>query len=430
MAKIIVTSNPLQGHFAPLAAIASDLVERGHEVVFYTSARFQEQVRRTGARFTPFAAEVDLDTRDLAALYPEYDELSPFDQANFNNKHLFFEPAPLHDARLQELLAEFPATVVIGELSLLGTLPMALRAPRHQRPLLVQIGISAPTFESVDAAPYGPGLPPPTTDEEHAAYADLRARTREMFGEVQKYGEELFRSMGVDFPDFFLNVWATVPDYYLQLTVPSFEYPRGDAPKGFRLIGPVPSGTSAGFERPDWWADLSSGRPVVVVTQGTLANNDLSELLVPTIRALADTDAMVVAATARPDGPDIVRTMLGGDVPGNVHLAGFVPFDELLPLSDVLVTNAGYGGVHTALRHGVPLVVAGETEDKPEVAARVEWSGTGVNLRTGRPDIAAVGAAVEAVLHQPGYRDRARALQSEILASRPFERIAEIVEQA
>ncbi|MEU4093189.1 nucleotide disphospho-sugar-binding domain-containing protein [Streptomyces sp. NPDC026673] len=430
MAKIIVTANPLQGHFAPLAAIASDLTKRGHEVLFYTSARYAEQVRQTGARFAPFPAAADLDTRDLAVMYPEYDDLSPFDRSTFDLEHLFFGPAPLHDARLRELLAGFPAAVVIGELSLLGTLPMALRAPRHQRPLLVQIGIAAPTFDSVDAAPYGPGLPPPTSDEERAGYAEIRAQTREMFAVVQKYGEEVFRSMGVELPDFFLNAWATVPDHYLQLTVAAFEYPRGDAPEGFRLIGPVPSGTSHGFQRPAWWTDLTSGRPVVVVTQGTLANNDLSELVIPTIQALADADVTVVAATARPDGCDIVRTILDGDIPGNVHLAGFVPFDELLPLADVLVTNAGYGGVHTALRHGVPLVVAGETEDKPEVAARVEWSGTGVNLRTGRPETMAVRTAVDTVLNQPSYRERARALQGQILASRAFDTIAEIVEQA
>ena len=43
----------------------------------------------------------------------------------------------------------------------------------------------------------------------------------------------------------------------------------------------------------------------------------------------------------------------------------------LLPRTDVLVTNGGYGGVQQALAHGVPLVVAGRTEDKVEVAARV-----------------------------------------------------------
>ena len=50
-----------------------------------------------------------------------------------------------------------------------------------------------------------------------------------------------------------------------------------------------------------------------------------------------------------------------------------------------MVTNGGYGAVQRALTTGVPLVVAGDTEDKPEVAARVEWFGVGVNLRTGVP---------------------------------------------
>ena len=36
-----------------------------------------------------------------------------------------------------------------------------------------------------------------------------------------------------------------------------------------------------------------------------------------------------------------------------------------------MVTNGGYGGVQQALANGVPLVVAGDSEDKPEVAARV-----------------------------------------------------------
>ena len=69
-----------------------------------------------------------------------------------------------------------------------------------------------------------------------------------------------------------------------------------------------------------------------------------------------------------------------------------------------MVTNGGYGGVQQALSHGVPLVVAGTTEDKPEVAARVEWAGVGVNLRSSRPDETAIRAAVRRVLDDPGYR--------------------------
>jgi UDP:flavonoid glycosyltransferase YjiC (YdhE family) len=61
----------------------------------------------------------------------------------------------------------------------------------------------------------------------------------------------------------------------------------------------------------------------------------------------------------------------------------------------VLVTNGGWGGVLTALAHGLPLVVGGGDLDKPEVAGRVDAAGVGINLRTGTPTSAAVRAAVD-----------------------------------
>ena len=83
----------------------------------------------------------------------------------------------------------------------------------------------------------------------------------------------------------------------------------------------------------------------------------------------------------------------------------------------MFVTNGGYGGVHYALGHGVPIVVAGMTEDKAEVSARVVWSGTGISLRTNTPSDAQVAEAVDRVLAEPSYRDAARRLGAEIAAA-------------
>jgi UDP:flavonoid glycosyltransferase YjiC (YdhE family) len=93
-----------------------------------------------------------------------------------------------------------------------------------------------------------------------------------------------------------------------------------------------------------------------------------------------------------------------------------------------MVTNGGYGGVQQALAHGVPLVVAGNSEDKPEVAARVQWSGAGINLHTGRPSQAMVGRAVRRVLAKPGYRKHARALAREISLSDPLSTITQVLD--
>ncbi len=123
----------------------------------------------------------------------------------------------------------------------------------------------------------------------------------------------------------------------------------------------------------------------------------------------------MIATTGGPD-PEPLRRGL----PANVRLERFVPHDLLLPHVDVMVTNGGYGGVQQALANGVPLVVAGDSEDKPEVAARVQWSGTGINLHTGRPSQAKVARAVRRVLAHDSYRLRAQDLQAEIAASDPL----------
>lgn len=430
MTKVIVVASPIHGHVMPLLPVAADLVRRGHDVLVHTGSRFSEHVRRIGARHVPLPAEADFDDRDLSAAFPGRDDVPPGPpRTAWDLMHVFTDPVPAQYESLRKLLADFPATVVIGDAAFGGSTALALTHERTARPAVVNVGVMPVMFESVDTAPFGTALPPLAGEEGRARNQALNQQVREMLAPVSDYIAEVYAKVGVRLDDQLFTMVGTAPDHYVQLTVPGFEYPRSDFPAPFRFVGALPPAPEPDVELPGWWSELPGGRPVVTVTQGTVDNADLSALVVPALRALAELDVTVVAATARPDGPAAVLDALG-ELPANARLGGYLPFGQLLPLSDVLITNGGYGGVQTALRHGVPLVVAGETEDKPEVAARVEWSGTGVNLRTGRPDEAAVRAAVESVLGTPRYRERARALQAEMAEYDPFAAIAEIVEQA
>ena len=79
-----------------------------------------------------------------------------------------------------------------------------------------------------------------------------------------------------------------------------------------------------------------------------------------------------------------------------------------------MVTNGGWGGVLAALAAGIPLVVAGGDLDKPEVAARVAWSGAGVDLRTGRPSARAVLRGWRRVSTDAAYRANARRIAARL----------------
>ena len=62
-------------------------------------------------------------------------------------------------------------------------------------------------------------------------------------------------------------------------------------------------------------------------------------------------------------------------------------------------------------------MVAPGKEDKVEVAARVVWSGTGVNLRRQRPSGARVRRGVRRVLADPRFRTAATRIGTELAAA-------------
>lgn len=105
---------------------------------------------------------------------------------------------------------------------------------------------------------------------------------------------------------------------------------------------------------------------------------------------------------------------LNGSLPPNARLERFISYVELMPHVDTLVTNGGYGTVQHALAHGVPIIVAGATEDKPENAARIAWSGAGIRLRAQSPTPARIRDAVHAVSRESSFRTRARAIADEM----------------
>ena len=238
--------------------------------------------------------------------------------------------------------------------------------------------VSPLAISSKDTAPFGLGLQPPRTGLDGLRYARARLvhAARSCSGTRRRRPSAIVADAGLPVPDgFFLDWVQTVATRVLHTSVPSFEYPRSDLPENVELVGPfLPAGVDR-FDPPAWWDDVLRGArdgscPVVLVTQGTVAT-DPERLLWPAIDGLADEDVLVVATTEPADA-----------YPANVRAAPFVPFDRLLPLVDVMVTNGGFGGVQQALAAGVPVVVAGRSEDKAEVGARVVV----VRRRPGAPD--------------------------------------------
>lgn len=426
MAKILVPISPFHGHVGPLLTVVSALIGAGHEVLVWTGAAFAAPVRAAGAKFAALPRDVDFDGRNMSRDFPEFAALPPGPEMHrFFWKRLFIDAIPSQDRALRRLLDDFPAAVVLHDQVFLGAFPLVLGTPARRRPTVVSLGVLPPTLLSEDAVPFALGVRPADADEP-GRVRELNQLALRTYADVQRHAELVFDALGIVLDEFIFDSMVRVPDHYLQLSVPSFEYPRRDFPPSFRFAGALPPSRMAHYREPSWWPELSSGIPVVVVTQGTLANEDLTELIVPTMRGLADLEVLLIVATARDDGPDDVRRLLDA-IPANARVEGFVPFDRLLPFASVLISNGGYGGVHTALHNAVPLVVAGDTEDKSDVCARVQWSGVGIDLGTGHPTADSIREAVLTVLHEPRFAAAARRMQEEFSRYRPLDTIADLV---
>jgi UDP:flavonoid glycosyltransferase YjiC (YdhE family) len=424
MPRILVLSSPIGGHVAPMLSAAAGLVARGHEVVFLTGARFADAVAATGAEHVALPPQADYDDRDMDAAFPQRRELKGMAKLRSDLINTFIDPLPHQYRAVCELLDSRGIDVIVSEASAIGPLPLVLGA-RATRPPIVCCNVLPLTLGSRDTAPYGPGLPPMAGPVGRLRNRALRFGVEKIaFRSVQQHADMLLAQLGArPLPVFCFDAIGVLPDRFLHFSVPGFEYPRSDLPAKVRFAGRLEPQVGD-VALPDWWGELDGDRPVVHVTQGTLDTADLDRVIGPTLRALAGEDVLVVAAT----GGRLVHEV-PGPIPANARIAEFLPYDQLLPKVDVMVTNGGFGGVQQALAAGVPLVVAGDGEDKPEIAARVAWSGTGVNLRTGDPSAEQVGEAVRRVLGEPAFRTRAQALAAEYAAHDALGTLAQTVDE-
>jgi UDP:flavonoid glycosyltransferase YjiC (YdhE family) len=415
--SLLLCCTPVHGHVLPLLAVARTLVASGHDIRFLTGARYRSLVEQTGAQWVALPSEADYDDRDMDRAFPDRAGRRGVDGARWDLRNIFLEPAPAQLRAIDGQLRLRPVDAVLSESLFLGALLLLCR-PASDRPPVINLGIVPLGLRSRDTAPFALGIPPLAGPFGRLRNAVMNAMTeRIVFAELQRDAERMaLVETGSPLTTAAMN-YPALADAVVQFSVPTFEYPRSDLAVPVHFVGPVSvvpvapvpasADSAVADDLPDWWADLD-GRRVVHVTQGTVANGDLGELVLPTLAALAEDDVLVVVSTGG-------RSVQPSALPQNARIAEYLPYDRLFPHLDAFVTNGGYGGVHHSLAHGVPIVAAGSTEDKAEVSARVAWSGAGLRVR--RPSADSIRAAVRRVLREPSFRENATRIGEEIAAA-------------
>jgi MGT family glycosyltransferase len=361
------------GHAFPAIALGKTLVARGHEVRLQTWTRWQQHVEREGMRFEPAPEYKVFPTPETPGLKP-------------------YQAAVRAARETQPLIEEFaPDAVVVDILTTAAALAAELAGARWVTLVPHVLPTAEPGFP-----PFSIGARLPRTPVGAVIWrafdpllrGGLKKGRDELNGARERLGlppiEELYGGLSRQ-----LTLIATFPQ---------LEYPRAAWQPWQRVVGPLM------WEQPYHEVEPPAGdAPLVLVAPSTSQDPD-QRMLRAALAGLADQPVRVLATYNRRLPPEPIA------VPANAQLVEWVSYAKTMPLCDVVVCHAGHGTVARSLASGVPLVACPAAGDMGENASRVAWAGVGVPLPRRLVSARGVRLAVQRVLSDGRYAERARAL--------------------
>lgn len=381
MSRFLVHSLPLAGHVNPIAAVASALADRGHEVAWAGSELFLRPLVGPDATVYPTGLRLyrgAMRDRGLTAAKSRW-------QGYVAPVTRFMLPAV--EAAID---AYQPDMLLVDQHAIAG----ALAAHRHGLPWATL----APTSMEL-GDPYR-DLP--------TVKAWIRDQIAAMWTNAGMAGS----------PPHDLRY---SPHLVLAFTCPML---AGPPPPGVEMVGAALARRPAvGFP----WDRFDSAKRHLLVTVGTLSTDvaeDFFRRTTAALRPLADRVQPILVAPA-----DLIA-----DPPAGAIITSHVPMLDLLPRLDAVLTHGGLNTVCEALAHGVPLIVAPIKSDQPINATQVAAAGAGIRVKFHRAGPDQLRAAICAVLDEPSYRLAAERVRVDLRAAGGAEaaaaRLADLARQA
>lgn len=112
-----------------------------------------------------------------------------------------------------------------------------------------------------------------------------------------------------------------------------------------------------------------------------------------------------------------------------IMVVNYCPQAQVLPLADVVVTHAGLNTTLMALTHGIPLVAIPLASDQPAVGARIEHHKVGVVVGNANVSASAIENGLDKVLNDTEFKARAIAMKMEFGLVGDVTKAADIVEE-
>ena len=372
MAKFLFFNIPAYGHVNPTLPVVTELVQRGHQVVYYNSDAFEQTIKGTGVEFRSYPNS-SASEAELAKRVNNLVTVSVF---------ILEESLRLLPFTLEEIEREKPDVAVFDSLALWGMLAARLKN--------VSSAASISTFVQEGV----PGI---------FKWRDFMQIFRQAFTllpTLQRLRRQLVKMYG---PDIFPGASILPCKGNINIVYTSREF-QPDTPyidNSFHFVGPsILAITRKATDFP--WDRLESERTKIYLSLGTLYNKN-TEFYRTVFTAFSDHPAQFILSVGRLTD---IRGL--GPIPDNFIIQSSVPQLELLEKVDLFITHGGMNSVNEGLNYGVPLVIVPQQIEQAFNGRLVARQGAGVILADrppyGRLDAHVFRRTVDKVLADPTYR--------------------------
>ncbi len=363
MSKIVFFCIPAHGHTNPTLGVVRELVERGHEVWYYSYNMMKEKIETAGAKFIScdeYDTEMKLDPKDATRVGKDL---------AFSTKILVNTTLALDDKVCKDMEQLQPDCIVADSMAVWG------------KAVALKLGI--PFVSSTTTFAFN----------QHSAKI-MKQSIGELFGMIfsmPKIQKDIKRLQDKGYPvknilDIIRNDDKTDTIVY---TSPEFQPCADTFSDKYAFVGPSVRPIAEKMEK--------TKEKLVYISMGTV-NNDMLQLYKNCIAAFKDTEYQVIMSVGK-----LVDIESFGELPENISVHTHVDQIAVLSQADVFLSHCGMNSVNESLYYEVPLVMYPQTSEQGGVANRVLQLGAGRIL--GKINSSAILEAVKEVLENPAYKE-------------------------
>lgn len=387
MSKIFFFCIPAWGHTNPTIAVVRELIQRGHQVRYYSFTPFQEKIEETGAEFVNCDAYLpnlnENEMKKLKKVSTTQMTITDFETA------ARMDPMLSHDVEALK-----PDCIVSDSVCFWGK----LIARKYQLPFVC----STTTFAFNR---YSSGY----MQNSFAENADMilgLPRINRAMKKLRPLGYHVKSALEIVQNDNNTNT--------IVYTSRNFQPCAETFSDCYAFVGPSVQDPGALPSREE--------KKQVYISMGTVLNEQKNSFYQNCIHALKDLDLQVILSV----GNETDMTVFG-ELPENISMFPRVNQMEVLANSDVFLTHCGMNSVSESLYMGVPVIMYPQTGEQRAVAKRTFEMGAGIYLKNDSAE--EIKSAVLQVLNDPSCKNGALKMKQDFRSCSGASGAADFIEK-